>query len=196
MRRSCPEKAVSWEGLIMLAVLLMTVPLPWVGAAITAGGIHEACHWGMIWILGGKVRKFKMGGSGAVLDIAPMTNGKELLAAAAGPTGSLLLLLLKDFFPRVSLCGLVQGLFNLLPVYPMDGGRILKCFLRLFLTENQTDQISKGVETGVIILLIFSIFISLTIHFMGLKPVILITMVLFRIINRKIPCKETIERVQ
>ena len=52
---------------------------------------------------------------------------QEALSALAGPAGSFLMLLLCRVFPEAALWGTVQGLFNLLPVYPLDGGRVLRC---------------------------------------------------------------------
>ena len=52
--------------------------------------------------------------------------GKEFLAAIAGPTGSFLLIFLYPIWPEATLCGIAQGIFNLIPVYPMDGGRAIR----------------------------------------------------------------------
>lgn len=58
-----------------------------------------------------------------------MAAWKEALCALAGPVGSFSVVLLAEYFPEAALFGLVQGLYNLLPVYPLDGGRILRCLL-------------------------------------------------------------------
>ena len=118
--------------LILLSFLLLTCPLRWLAASILAAIFHELCHLGAVKLLGGRALGFRAGARGAVLEVAGLSPWREALAAAAGPAGSLLLLLLAGPFPGLALCGLGQGLFNLLPVFPLDGGRILLRVLEMF----------------------------------------------------------------
>ena len=67
-----------------------------------------------------------MGAFGASIETGYMTPAAELLCAAAGPIGSISMLLTIRKFPILGLLGLAQGIFNLLPIYPLDGGRILR----------------------------------------------------------------------
>lgn len=60
----------------------------------------------------------------------------EIITAMAGPLANFILalaafLISKDRFGFFILANLSMGIFNLLPVYPLDGGRILKAFLSL-----------------------------------------------------------------
>ena len=114
-------------GCYFLALLLLTVPLKLLAAAAVAAGFHELCHIWAVRALGGRVEGAAFTAGGAVLDISGLSSGAEALAAAAGPLGSFLLLLLVRICPALALCAFVQGCFNLLPVYPLDGGRILVC---------------------------------------------------------------------
>ena len=112
---------------ILWAFLLLVLPLGMILASVGAALIHEGFHWLTIRLIGGRVLGLFIGAGGMVMETMPMTPGKELLCAIAGPVGSLLLGCLYHWMPLLALCGLVQGLFNLLPIYPLDGGRALRC---------------------------------------------------------------------
>jgi len=128
MRCKIRVEASAW---IFLSILILSVPLNWVLSAITAAAVHELCHAGMLKLLGIGINEIRVSVRGAVMDTAPMDHKRELLCTVSGPAGSFLLCFLFPFFPRIALCGLVQGTFNMLPVYPLDGGRILSCLISM-----------------------------------------------------------------
>ena len=169
---------------LFLSLLLLTVPLPWVGAAVSAAAFHEGCHLLALHLLGVRVWQLKAGGHGASILMEPLCPWKELLAAAAGPGGSLLLSLLSRQFPRLAVCGLIQGLFNLLPVYPMDGGRILRVVLGAFFSQSRTDILSRWTER---MTLVFLLMICLRLPWqLGIPAA---GFLIFRIFYTKFPCQ-------
>ena len=115
---------------IILAFFLLTVPLGWITAGLFAAMIHEVCHILVIIVLKLPIYGLSVGLSGAKIHTAPLLPWQEFICAAAGPVGSFLCVLLVHRWPMIALCGLVQGSFNLLPIYPLDGGRILRCLLQ------------------------------------------------------------------
>lgn len=120
---------ISFGFCLLMVLLLLVVPLPWAAAMIGAAAFHELCHILAIMWCGGHIYVVKLELCGAQIIMSSLNCLKEAFAAAAGPLGSFLLLMLNPYFPEMAVCGLVQGAFNLLPMYPMDGGRILSSFL-------------------------------------------------------------------
>ena len=116
---------------LYLALLLLILPLKWLAAAIIAGAVHELCHFLAVRFCGGRVAGFRFSFRGAIMEAGGLCPAQELLCVLAGPAGSLGLLLFAQIFPRIAICGGMQGLFNLLPVMPLDGGRVLQNLLEL-----------------------------------------------------------------
>lgn len=122
---------ISAGAFLWSAVLLMILPLQWVFAIVFAGAIHELCHIAVICLTGGEIRRMKIGFRGALIETGEMPPWQELLCALAGLAGSAGLLLLARWFPRVAVCAAVHCLYNLLPLLPFDGGRVLKSLMIL-----------------------------------------------------------------
>lgn len=110
---------------------VLLLPLEWMVAGIVSAAFHECCHLAALNCFQIPVRQIRIRFGGARITTGLMTPVQELLCAAAGPLGSFCMLLFVRCFPVLGLLGLIQGLFNLLPFYPFDGGRILRSIFLL-----------------------------------------------------------------
>ena len=164
---------------ILWAFLILTLPMKFLAVAMLAAIFHEACHALAVHLLGGRILGMTLGGGGMVMEVAGLDTKGECFCALAGPVGSLVLASLP--FPTLALCGLCQGLFNLLPVMPLDGGRVLGCILESFCPQHR-----EKIEIGVELLLLVG-----AIH-LGIWAAILWLCLVFR----KFPCKPWGKRVQ
>ena len=176
--------AIETPALVLLALLVLTLPLNWLLAAMMAAAFHELCHYLAILALGGRVAKLRLGAGGAVMEVSALTPGREILAALAGPTGGLLLSLLWPRFPRIVLCALVQSFFNLIPVRPLDGGRALYGMLTLLRLQQWQGRVEA-------VLLCMGLLLT------GVKGMSIFAIwILVRVLLRKIPCKVRLPGVQ
>lgn len=125
---------ISAGALIFAALMLLLLPLKWVAAAFLAAAVHELFHLGAVYLTGGRISGICIGSRGAVMSPNELRPLQEFLCTIAGPVGSFSLLLFARWMPRVAICGLLHGIYNLLPLLPLDGGRILDCLLRTILS--------------------------------------------------------------
>ena len=151
--------------------------------AFLAAFIHECAHYLSIRLLGGQVYGVTLGGNGALMETAPLTPCREAICVLAGPLGSLSLLLMARHFPEAAVCGLVQGAYNLIPIYPLDGGRILRCLL--------PEKICRWME-----LVFLTVLLILTGIFFSQLTLILLFALLIPVIRGKFTCKEAPSAVQ
>ncbi len=182
-------------GCIFGALLLLLVPLRWLFAAVLAALIHECFHILAICLYGNHVLGIQIGLGGTIIETDVSGGMQELLCAMAGPLGSLLLLTLCHHFPELALCAGVQGTFNLIPIYPLDGGRALQCLLTM-LFPREADRIGKRVTWSVFLLLFIICFYAAVRLSLGLFPVLLALILAVKVILRKKPCKQHQIRVQ
>lgn len=129
MPRSSTDLKIGITGTacLLFAFSLLILPLRWILAAFTAAIAHEAFHALAVLLCGGRLKSLIVGKEGAVMTASPMTPGRELICTLAGPLGSGLMILLLPWLPRVAFCSGIHFAYNLLPIYPLDGGRALRC---------------------------------------------------------------------
>jgi Zn-dependent protease len=126
--------------------------------------LHEMCHAAVARLYGLRTREIVMFPIGGVSRLESQPKAKqEPLIALAGPAANLiigvaLLATQHDFLPlekltvptdanlleRIALGNLLLGVFNLLPAYPMDGGRILRSLIALRKPEDEATQIAAS----------------------------------------------------
>ena len=124
--------------------------------ALLSLAIHEAAH--IIAARNGKasVDCITVYPFGAVMDLGGLSNssGSEAAAAAAGPIGSLafagMLQLTVTLLPETEWVrilirtNLLIALLNLLPAYPLDGGRIFRALLRSVVSDRTAGRLLLG----------------------------------------------------
>ena len=147
------EFQISAGALICLAALVLLLPLQWVGAVIFAAVVHELCHAVAIYLLGGSIESITIGSRGIVMKTQPMSGIREIVCALAGPLGSLCLLLFVRWLPRTAVCGFVHGLYNMIPLLPMDGGRVLRGMLFGLLAPPKAEMLFRWIQRGIGLLL-------------------------------------------
>lgn len=181
---------------VFLAMLLLAVPMQWCFAVLSAIILHELGHLAVIWIAAAPVGGTRLQLRGAAITLPPMSRGAELLCACAGPAVSLSLLLLARWLPRLAVCGALQGLYNLLPVYPLDGGRILCCIQKMVFSPPVAEKIQAVVEFLVFLLLSALAIYAICVLEMGFFPLLLLLNLLLQKISAKRPCKPAHLRVK
>lgn len=120
---------------LVLALMLLLFPLKLLVGILIAALVHECGHLLAIRLTGGRVLAIRLRAGGAGIETVPMEPGKEALCALAGPGMGALTICAWQVFPELALAGLVQTVFNMIPVYPMDGGRLVRnicCKIRDF----------------------------------------------------------------
>lgn len=129
---------------LLWAFMVLVLPLRWLFAVAMAVLVHELCHWLALKALRVEILGVVVRGGGIRMETEPMTSGKELICALAGPAGGLVLLLFIRWIPRIAVIALVQSAFNLLPMYPLDGGRALRCVSQMLFQQKTADKICRG----------------------------------------------------
>ena len=176
------SKGISSVGFyLMLALLLLIIPLPWLVAMFVAGGFHELCHWIVLRVLTGVNAPIYLSGDSARMPIPDMPIWKEMLCAMAGPAGGLLLTFFAPIFPRLALCAMLQSMYNLIPIYPMDGGRILSCVMRFLFAPPIAYKIMTIVSVMIrCLILMLGVYGSLFLGW-GIFPLLFATLLCIRI---------------
>ena len=135
--------------LLSFAVLLKAEELPYI---LLFSALHEAGHIIILYLLGGRIDEITVSFYGIGLKhSSALTMSREIMFLSGG-IGVNLLFVLLNIKREINLLLLI---FNVLPLYPLDGGRIVK--LLFGLKEKYFTYFSV---LFIIIILIFAIFIK------------------------------------
>lgn len=133
----CPDGPVHISGgfLLLTAWFALESGLKPLVLILLAALLHEWGHFAVLRLCGAPVRGVRLGALGAVMksERSGLSYGAELLALLAGPLTNLLcaavLTIPARTFPEFYAAAgthLTLGVFNLLPIRPLDGGQALE----------------------------------------------------------------------
>ena len=165
--------------------------------------IHECSHLVAGILLNMKVKRVTLMPMGLSVEFALKTEDynekilkankieiKRLVVAIAGPFANLLIMFImiligKDtaFNMVIIYSNLLIALFNLLPIYPVDGGRILKSILSLLCNKQKANIYINRISN--IILFIITFLLSLLIYYYKNIGIVLITIYLWYIVLKE-----------
>lgn len=177
-----------WAYLFAAALLLM-LPLKWVLAAFLAAAFHELCHMAAVKCMGGHIKALRLTSRGMQMDVRLPGKKQEFAAAVAGPLGSFFLAFLYRWIPEISVCACIQGIYNAMPIYPLDGGRALACLTDYYLPEYSERFMAAVAWLFSILLFAVSVWISVVFSAGWTMPVLCLLMIC-RLFLRKIPCND------
>lgn len=166
---------------IVAALICLTLPMPWVISILAASAIHELSHILAVMLVGGKIYKLRIKGNGTIIDASSMSEFSQLFCILCGPASSMLLLLTANIYPKLAACGFVQGMFNLLPLYPLDGGRALRCISQKLFSQITADRIYSLTEKIIVLILITITTLSIACKKFGIAPAFVLLLLLYRI---------------
>lgn len=181
---------------ISLAVALLLIPLPLLFGWLVAAVIHELSHCAMLHLCRCRIFAVRIGTFGAEIVTEELSNRQAFFCALAGPVGGLLPVLFVKWVPVIALCGVLQSAFNLLPLFPMDGGRVVESIAKHFLPEKTAMKLCSILEIGILTVLILGIIYLTWRYSLGLFPLTAVCLLLLRRGKIKISCKPRHLRVQ
>ena len=132
------------------------IPLQWILALAVSVLVHEAGHFFALLLLKLPVHGISVYPLGIRIQTQPLSDKQDLICAAAGPLCGACLILFAKWFPGLAMVSLFHSLYNLLPVYPADGGRVLHSLARLLLPHRIAEWLAgvlQWIAVGLIILL-------------------------------------------
>ena len=138
--------------------------------------IHELAHTYVALKLGYEVSEVYIDifNGAAMMDINNINDRDSIRIISAGPLSNAVLYLLtiisisafgsNDFLQKMAIVNFILFVFNILPIYPMDGGRLLRSCLTIF-TGNKDKSIRISAFVSLVLSISLLIYSIITLNF-------------------------------
>lgn len=168
---------------VLVCLLVCLSGLRGVLPFLLAAALHEAGHLLALALLGIPVYGLELRASGAVIRAELRGELREAWALLAGPAVNLLVAGgLFHLRPLLSFCSLALGLFNLLPIRGLDGGRLCALLLPRLLGPAGS-ILCKLLHCGTLLALAAAGIWGTCVLYLGLLPALLAGFFLLRLPN-------------
>lgn len=142
-------------GFCVFAVILAALDrsgaiVPLLGAM----ALHELGHLAVMLLCGADIRRVTLRFADLRIEAGRLSYRQEFFCALAGPLVNLCCALsCRAPAAPFAAASLVLGLYNLLPVWPLDGGRMLRCALCARLSPERAQRVCSAVSLAACMLL-------------------------------------------
>lgn len=154
---------VNLQIFLFAFIFILTKQIQIYGCVMFFALIHELGHMITGILIKLRVKTFEVMPFGISImfetyDYIKLVEKKKIIIAIAGPVVNFIIAIIFSIIDSkanqlIIYSNLLIGFFNLIPIYPLDGGRILKSLIKLKYEEKYADKITNTVSNIILILI-------------------------------------------